>query len=130
MLIHDPRLNFSPPGGPCLSRAWPAALLLLGMTFALPAIAARPAPPALPRCATPTAEKAPAKAATIDSDAASPREPTEAWSDGSVTVGGTAIEYCAVAGILVVHPKDWDDTAKKDKAAGKDDQEDSEKRKQ
>ena len=34
-------------------------------------------------------------------------------SDGSVTVGGQAIDYHAVVGTLVVHPKDWDDAPQK-----------------
>jgi carboxypeptidase C (cathepsin A) len=35
---------------------------------------------------------------------------TEAkMSTGSVTVGGQAIPYQAIAGTLIVHPKDWDD---------------------
>ena len=33
------------------------------------------------------------------------------WTAGTVTVGGASIEYCAVAGTVVVHPKDWDDAA-------------------
>jgi len=28
-----------------------------------------------------------------------------------VTEGGASIGYCAVAGTLLVHPKDWDDAA-------------------
>jgi carboxypeptidase C (cathepsin A) len=46
-----------------------------------------------------------------------PKEPTkpiftpnEVRSTGSVTVGGRRIAYQAVAGTLVVHAKDWDDT--------------------
>jgi carboxypeptidase C (cathepsin A) len=30
-------------------------------------------------------------------------------SSGSVTIGGQAISYQAVAGTLIIHPKDWDD---------------------
>jgi carboxypeptidase C (cathepsin A) len=50
-------------------------------------------------------------------------KPEEAGSDGSVTVGGQAIDYHAVVGTLVVHPKDWDDAPQKpssgdDKAGG------------
>ncbi len=33
-------------------------------------------------------------------------------TDGAVTVGGLPISYRAVAGTIVVHPKDWDDAAK------------------
>ncbi len=35
--------------------------------------------------------------------------PQQKSSDGSVTVRGQRIDYQAVAGTLVVHPKDWDD---------------------
>jgi carboxypeptidase C (cathepsin A) len=36
-------------------------------------------------------------------------KPEQQASKGSVTVGGSAINYDAFAGTLVVHPKDWDD---------------------
>ena len=36
----------------------------------------------------------------------------EAASDGAVTAGGQHVDYHAVAGTLVVHPKGWDDAAK------------------
>ena len=44
-------------------------------------------------------------------------------TNGSVTIGGHAIAYQAIAGTLIVHPKDWDDVprdpaAQMDKAAG------------
>ena len=42
-----------------------------------------------------------------------------AGSDGSVTVEGQKVDYHAVAGTLVVHPRGWDDAAKPE--AGKDD---------
>jgi carboxypeptidase C (cathepsin A) len=35
--------------------------------------------------------------------------PTETTTNGSVTIGGARIDYQAVAGTLVVHPKGWDD---------------------
>ncbi len=37
--------------------------------------------------------------------------PEEKTSTGSVTVGGQRIDYRAVAGTLVVHPKGWDDVS-------------------
>jgi len=44
-------------------------------------------------------------------------------SEGSVTVAGSRIDYQAVAGTLVVHPKGWDDAAKTtDKESSKEDQ--------
>ena len=47
----------------------------------------------------------------------------ERTSEGSVTVAGSRIDYQAVAGTLVVHPKGWDDAAKTtDKESSKEDQ--------
>src|SRR5271169_3174518 len=37
-------------------------------------------------------------------------------STGTVTIGGQAISYQAIAGTLVVHPKDWDDVPRDPKA--------------
>jgi hypothetical protein len=37
-------------------------------------------------------------------------------SSGTVTVGGQAVSYQAIAGTLVVHPKDWDDVPRDPKA--------------
>jgi len=38
-------------------------------------------------------------------------QPTKATSEGSVNVEGKRIDYRAVAGTIVVHPKGWDDAA-------------------
>ena len=38
--------------------------------------------------------------------------PEERTSEGSVAIGGSRIDYQAVVGTLVVHPKGWDDAAK------------------
>ncbi|HTZ70110.1 MAG TPA: peptidase S10 [Acetobacteraceae bacterium] len=40
-------------------------------------------------------------------------KPQSYGSEGSVTIGGQAIDYHAVVGTLVVHPKDWDDAPQK-----------------
>ncbi len=64
-----------------------------------------------------------ALAADKPADAAKPAEaakaapaglfqPEEVASEGSVTVRGAKIDYKAVAGTLVIHPKGWDDAAK------------------
>jgi carboxypeptidase C (cathepsin A) len=45
-----------------------------------------------------------------------PFKPEAVTSTGSVTVGGVALSYQAVAGTLVVHPKDWDDVPRDPKA--------------
>jgi carboxypeptidase C (cathepsin A) len=46
-------------------------------------------------------------------------EADEVRSSGSVTVGGVRIPYQAVAGTLVVHPKDWDDVPARDEEGRK-----------
>ncbi len=88
----------------------PAAMLTLGLALALPAAAAKRPPPtpqaAAGECAGPA--RPPPKP---DSDAPAPVANPDVWTEGSVSVGGAAIEYCAVAGTEVVHPKDWDDAA-------------------
>jgi carboxypeptidase C (cathepsin A) len=43
--------------------------------------------------------------------------PEAVSSEGSVTVEGQRIDYRAVAGTIVVHPKDWDDAATVEQAA-------------
>ena len=71
-------------------------------------------------------DAAPAKAKTPDKAADAKKDdkkaddadggffqPEQADSDGSVTTGGQRIDYHAVAGTLVVHPKDWDDAPQK-----------------
>jgi carboxypeptidase C (cathepsin A) len=45
-----------------------------------------------------------------------PFRPESVSSNGSVTIGGQAITYQAIAGTLVVHPKDWDDVPRDPKA--------------
>ena len=40
-------------------------------------------------------------------------KPEEVRSGGSVNAGGTSVSYDAIAGTLIVHPKDWDDAAAK-----------------
>jgi carboxypeptidase C (cathepsin A) len=57
-----------------------------------------------------------------------PFKPEAVTSTGSVTVGGQAIAYQAIAGTLIVHPKDWDDVPrdpKADKAGPSEEQGDS-----
>jgi carboxypeptidase C (cathepsin A) len=48
-------------------------------------------------------------------------KPDSVSSDGSVTVEGSRIDYRAVAGTLVVHGKDWNDTAWREPTKDKDD---------
>jgi carboxypeptidase C (cathepsin A) len=101
---------------------------LMAITVALPAAAQVRPPPPISRCAPPATEHPPPKPSTPDSDAAPPRaERIEAWTEGSVTVGGAKIDYCAVVGTLPVHPKDWDDTVPASDSAAKGDADDSPK---
>ncbi len=51
-------------------------------------------------------------AAKPDTSRDSPFKAESSATDGSVTVGGRHIDYQAVAGTLVVHPKGYDDTPK------------------
>jgi hypothetical protein len=69
---------------------------------------------------SPAAEAAP-KPAEAAAEAPAPAKPiftpSETRSRGSVTVGGRKIAYRAVAGTLVIHGKDWDDTKPLEEAA-------------
>src|SRR5208282_196244 len=60
-----------------------------------------------------TKDEAPASkpdtASKLDAAKIEPFKPEQQTSKGSVTVGGNLINYDAIAGTLVVHPKDWDD---------------------
>ena len=78
----------------------PPLAIALALAAALPAAAAPPAPDARDDAAKPPA---------LSSDSVA--------SDGAVTVGGVRIDYQAVAGTLVVHPKGWDDAAPPNDAA-------------
>jgi len=55
---------------------------------------------------TPTAKPEPAKA---EQPAAEQFKPEQQSSKGAVAIGGNVINYDAIAGTLVVHPKGWDD---------------------
>ncbi len=93
-----------------------AALLIASSAFATPAAHhAKPASAHPPRAeaAKKTAAEQPAKAFF---------QPNEVRSAGTVTVGGQPIAYDAVAGTLVIHAKEWEDTdAIEADAATKDD---------
>jgi carboxypeptidase C (cathepsin A) len=61
--------------------------------------------------AAPEGAKPPADGPKPDADGKKfePFKPEAVSSNGSVTIGGKAIAYQAIAGTLVVHPKGWDD---------------------
>jgi carboxypeptidase C (cathepsin A) len=96
--------------------------------LAAAALIASVAPAAPSRHAKPQAKHAPKTAAATKAEANQPAKqyfhPSEVRSVGSVTVGGQPIAYDAIAGTLVVHAKDWEDTdpldADADKSADKD----------
>jgi carboxypeptidase C (cathepsin A) len=74
-----------------------------------------------PFAATPSASDSQDRKSSSDADKADggkfePFKPEEKISNGTVTVGGQAISYQAIAGTLIVHPKDWDDVAHDPKA--------------
>ena len=87
-------------------------VLLAGAGLSLAAGMAMAAEPATPPAA---ASKKP-DAATAEPNAGVLFTPEAVGSDGSVNVGGQNIDYHAVAGTIVVHPRGWDDAAAKDKA--------------
>ena len=73
---------------------------------------------------------------TPDAESKETPSPTPAFkteatsSTGSVNVGGARVDYQAVAGTIVVHPKDWDDVAvpgRRDKEENDDKDEDGKK---
>ena len=82
-----------------------ACLLLPAILLSLPM-------PIAPTSAAPVAD------ATIkisSSDKLTPHlSADEKVSDGTVTIGGKPINYQAIAGTLVVHPKGWDDATRTD----------------
>jgi carboxypeptidase C (cathepsin A) len=86
--------------------------LVLGVTQAIAAPRLPPKPP-VPACAAPIAPAAKAEGDKVEAH--------DVWTLGSVTVGGAAIDYCAVAGTLVVHPQDWDDAAQPTEKSDSDD---------
>src|SRR5215472_12426031 len=61
--------------------------------------------------ATPDVPKAPEHKTDTEADGHrfEPFKPESVTTNGSVTIGGRAIAYQAVAGTLIVHPKGWDD---------------------
>ncbi|HEX3810403.1 MAG TPA: hypothetical protein VHW02_11980 [Rhizomicrobium sp.] len=56
-------------------------------------------------------KKADAKPAAAQQE---PFKPDQVMTSGTVTAAGTSVDYQAVAGTLVVHPKGWDDVVDKD----------------
>ncbi|MDB5497612.1 MAG: peptidase serine carboxypeptidase [Phenylobacterium sp.] len=88
-------------------------VLLAGAALSLiagPALAAEPStPPA-------AASKKPEAGATAEPNRGVLFTPESVGSEGSVSVEGQKIDYHAVAGTIVVHPKGWDDAAHRERS--------------
>jgi len=83
-------------------------VLLAGAALSLVAAQVQAAEPSTPPAA---ASKKPEAGATAEPNRGVLFTPEAVHSEGSVTVGGQKIDYHAVAGTIVVHPKGWDDAA-------------------
>jgi carboxypeptidase C (cathepsin A) len=77
------------------------------LTMAAASLAAPPGPPD---------RKPDADSEKPDGGKFEPFKPESSTSTGTVTIGGQAISYQAVAGTLIVHPKGWDDVPRDPKA--------------
>jgi carboxypeptidase C (cathepsin A) len=87
------------------------AALSAALALASPALLA-----AAPSAPNPPDRKADNDSEKSDGGKFQPFKPESVTSNGSVTIGGQSLSYQAVAGTLVVHPKDWDDVPRDPKA--------------
>jgi carboxypeptidase C (cathepsin A) len=85
----------------------------LGVALALASPAFLTAAPAAPG---PQDRKADGDSERSDAGKFEPFKSESVSSNGTVTIGGQSIAYQAVAGTLIVHPKDWDDVPRDPKA--------------
>ena len=85
--------------------------MVLGLALILAASASLPAAQSAPHSAEKKADGASDKDGKFE-----PFKPESTISNGTVSVGGQTIAYQAIAGTLVVHPKDWDDVPRDPKA--------------
>src|SRR6478672_4346676 len=104
------QLTLAPHLNRCNSRGMKllfAAMLIASSSLAL----AAPAHQAKTHATKPPkAEGAPEKKSQATPPAKEFFKPSEVRSTGAVTVGGQRIAFDAIAGTLVVHAKDWEDT--------------------
>jgi carboxypeptidase C (cathepsin A) len=99
--------------------------LLVTATFVGPVEAASPKASEAEAKATPTPTPTPA-----DKSTPAPHfKPESSNSSGSVTVEGNRVDYQAVAGTIVVHPKGWDDAAPAEDQKAKESEESKEESK-
>jgi carboxypeptidase C (cathepsin A) len=94
-----------------MSRFKLGACLSVAVALALPAYLS-----AAPSAPNPPDRKSDSDSEKADGGKFQPFKPESSSSTGTVTVGGQAISYQAIAGTLVVHPKDWDDVPRDPKA--------------
>ena len=85
----------------------------LGVALALASPALLIAAPAAPN---PPDKKSDSDTEKSESGSFQPFKSESATSSGTVTIGGQSIAYQAIAGTLIVHPKDWDDVPRDPKA--------------
>lgn len=87
-------------------KAWAAFHSAILCIACSPLLAGAPAAAAAPdRAPEPSAEKG-------DSDKFQPFTAESHVTTGSVAIGGQNVAYQAIAGTLIVHPKEWDDVAR------------------
>src|ERR1700742_908114 len=94
-----------------------ALLVATALAFAAAPLAAQEAPRRPDQPGTPVENQRPDATRTASPDRGVIFQPESVSSDGFVTVEGQRIDYRAVAGTLVVHPKGWDDAAWRARAA-------------
>ncbi|MDP9010884.1 MAG: peptidase S10 [Pseudomonadota bacterium] len=94
-----------------MSRFKFGACLGLAVALVLPAYLA-----AAPGASNPPDKKSDSDSEKADGGKFQPFKPESVSSTGTVTIGGQAISYQAIAGTLVVHPRDWDDVPRDPKA--------------
>jgi carboxypeptidase C (cathepsin A) len=85
----------------------------VGLTLALALPAYLGAAPSAPN---PPDKKSDSDSEKPDGGKFQPFKAESVSSTGTVSIGGQAISYQAIAGTLVVHPKDWDDVPRDPKA--------------
>jgi carboxypeptidase C (cathepsin A) len=88
-----------------------ALLLATFLSFAAAPLAAQETPRRPDRPATPIESQRPDAARIASPDRGVLFQPESVTSDGAVIVEGQRVDYRAVAGTLIVHPKGWDDAA-------------------
>jgi carboxypeptidase C (cathepsin A) len=94
-----------------MSRYKLGACVGLALALALPAYVG-----AAPGAPNPPDKKSDSDSGQADGGKFQPFKAESVSSTGTVSIGGQAISYQAIAGTLVVHPKDWDDVPRDPKA--------------